>query len=75
MATKGQETVSRRYALDQVLQEWIKFIDRSVNRKATREFCGSASLRHFGAGETEEQKTPGVGRSLEPRPTKAGVSL
>jgi glycosyltransferase involved in cell wall biosynthesis len=75
MAAKGQETVSRRYALDQVLQEWIKFIDRSVNRKATREPCGSASLRHFGAGDTGEQKTPGVGCSLEPRPTKAGVSL
>jgi glycosyltransferase involved in cell wall biosynthesis len=75
MAAKGQEIVSKRYALDHVLPEWIEFINQSVSRKATRQSGGSASLRHVGAGETGEQKTPGVGSGLEPRPTKAGMSL
>lgn len=75
MAERGRETVSQRYALDRVLQQWIRFIDGSVHGKAVRQSGGSASLRHSGAGEPGEQKTPGVGCGLEPRATKAGVSL
>jgi glycosyltransferase involved in cell wall biosynthesis len=75
MAETGRETVSKRYALDSVLPEWIKFIDGSVLGIATRQSGGSASLTHFGAGESDQQKTAGVGCGLEPRPTKAGISL
>ena len=75
MAAKGQETASRRYALDHVLQEWINFIDRSVSRTATQQSDDSASLRHFRASETGEQKTPVAGCGLEPGPTNAGVPL
>ncbi|HYZ75042.1 MAG TPA: glycosyltransferase [Chthoniobacterales bacterium] len=75
MAAKGQEIVSKRYTLDGLLPEWIKFIDRSVSWKGTQQSSDSALLRHSGAGETGEQKTPGVACRLESRPTKAGVSL
>jgi glycosyltransferase involved in cell wall biosynthesis len=75
MAGKGQEIVSQRYALDHLLPEWIKFINRNVSSKATRQSGGSASLRQSGAGETGEQKTAGVACGFEPGPTKTGVSL
>jgi glycosyltransferase involved in cell wall biosynthesis len=75
MAGKGQQIVSQRYALDHLLPEWIKFINRNVSSKATRQSGGSASLRQSGAGETGEQKTAGVACGFEPGPTKTGVSL
>ncbi|MFY9989140.1 MAG: glycosyltransferase [Chthoniobacterales bacterium] len=75
MGAKGQETVGRRYALDHVLQKWINFIDRSVSRTATQQSDDSASLPHFRAGETGEQKTPVAGCGLEPGRTNAGAPL
>jgi glycosyltransferase involved in cell wall biosynthesis len=81
MAAKGQVSAAKRYAIDNVLGDWVGFIERTVEGRWSRQSNGSTRPRHLREEKIEEQETPRVGDILEPRrldrvcrgPTEAGV--
>jgi glycosyltransferase involved in cell wall biosynthesis len=75
MASQGRESAEKRYALANVLRDWVEFIDRTVGgRTMSRQPGGSPPRHHSEAGKIEGRNINGVGRASKVRPTKAGVS-
>jgi glycosyltransferase involved in cell wall biosynthesis len=76
IAANGRESAAKRYALDNILRQWVDFIDRSAGVRTSSPQPGGSPPQHDSeAGKVEREKIKSLGRASRVRPTKAEVSV